>query len=387
MSINRPYWIKRIESAWAVTPIAWLAGVRRSGKTTLTQYFKDASYINCDLPSSRALLEDPESFFKNLSSPIVVFDEIHQLHNPSEILKIGADLYGKKLKILATGSSTLAATNKFKDTLTGRKRFVHLVPLLPEELSNFGIKDIKERMLKGGLPPAILSPSLDADFYGEWIDSFYARDVQELYKIEKRQAFIELMELLLRQNSNLVEVTQLSKVVGVGRPTIIKYLEALETTQAISIIRPFHGGGKQELVSQPKIYGFDTGFVAYAKGWTDLRPDDCGHLLENLVLESLQAIAGIRNIHFWRTKQQHEIDFILSVGREQVHTIECKWKGDQFEFKSLKKFREEYPHGKNYVVCVDAHLLKNKKKSHQNLDVNYISIEDCRIVFTDLVNL
>jgi hypothetical protein len=33
-----------------------------------------------------------------------------------------------KLKILATASSTLAASKKFRDTLTGRKRLVHLTP-------------------------------------------------------------------------------------------------------------------------------------------------------------------------------------------------------------------------------------------------------------------
>jgi hypothetical protein len=38
------------------------------------------------------------------------------------------------LKILATGSSTLAASKKFRDTLTGRKRTVHLVPVLWDEL-------------------------------------------------------------------------------------------------------------------------------------------------------------------------------------------------------------------------------------------------------------
>jgi predicted AAA+ superfamily ATPase len=35
--INRPFWQARIERAWRETPIAWLSGVRRSGKTTLGQ--------------------------------------------------------------------------------------------------------------------------------------------------------------------------------------------------------------------------------------------------------------------------------------------------------------------------------------------------------------
>ena len=52
-----------------------------------------------------------------LSSTFI--DEVHQLADPSRLLKIGADEF-PKLKILATGSSTLAATQKFRDSLTGR---------------------------------------------------------------------------------------------------------------------------------------------------------------------------------------------------------------------------------------------------------------------------
>ena len=368
-----------MESIWAKVPIVWLAGVRRSGKTTLAESLPDCTLVNCDLPSSRAKLEDPEWFFENLKTRTVVFDEIHQLSNPSELLKLGADCYGHKHKILATGSSTLAATTKFTDSLTGRKRSLHFLPVLPEECAPFGVKNFQQRLLKGGLPPALMSDSLDLDFYSEWIDSFYARDIQELFRIEKRQPFIQLVEILLRQNGGLAEPTNLAKMVGLSRPTIIRYLEALETTQAITILRPYYGGGKQELISQPKIYGFDTGFVAFARGWTDLRPEDCGQLLENLTLESLQAIPQIKSIHYWRTKQQNEIDFIIPLGRDTVHAVECKWKADQFSPDAILKFRENYPKGENFLVCLNPH--KEQLKINSKLSMRVVSILDFRQMF------
>jgi hypothetical protein len=82
------------------------------------------------------------------------------------------------LKILATGSSTLAATQKFRDSLTGRKRVVEFVPVLYEELPAFGVKDVKGRLPRVGLPPALLSPEHNADFFCEWMDSYFARDFQ-----------------------------------------------------------------------------------------------------------------------------------------------------------------------------------------------------------------
>ncbi|MBL7662532.1 hypothetical protein JNK13_07260 [bacterium] len=81
-------------------------------------------------------------------------------------------------------------TRKFSDSLTGRKRIVHLRPVLYSELSSFGISDLKARLLKGGLPQILLSEVPDPSFYSEWLESFYARDIQELFQIRKRSQFL-----------------------------------------------------------------------------------------------------------------------------------------------------------------------------------------------------
>src|ERR1035438_2758955 len=133
--IARPFWLQRIEQAWREAPIAWLCGVRRCGKTTLAESLgaERMLYLNCDLPSVEDMLADPLLFFQNCTKPVVVFDEIHQLSDPARVLKIGADAC-PRVRILATGSSTLAASKKFRDTLTGRKRTVHLTPVGWDEL-------------------------------------------------------------------------------------------------------------------------------------------------------------------------------------------------------------------------------------------------------------
>lgn len=124
--VKRPFWIKRIEHAWQKRPIVWLSGVRRAGKTTLAKMFEGANYFNCDLPSVVNRLSEPESFFESQQThEIIIFDEIHRIEKPSLLLKIAADSY-PHFKILVTGSSTLSATKKFRDTLTGRKVMFYL---------------------------------------------------------------------------------------------------------------------------------------------------------------------------------------------------------------------------------------------------------------------
>jgi len=352
--IERPFWQRRIERAWREAPIVWLCGVRRCGKTTLSEGLgpERVLYMNCDLPMVEDMVRDPSVFYRGCAKPIVVFDEIHQLRDPTRLLKIGADAF-PKIKILATGSSTLAASRKFRDTLTGRKRLVHLTPVLWDELPAFGAT-LPKRLFQGGLPPALLAKSKAPSFYREWMDSFFARDIQRLFGFRDMNRFNALFEFLLRQSGGQVETTKTASAVGVTRPTVESHLQALEITHAITLVRPFHGGGQNEIVKQPKIYAFDTGFVSYARGWDPLRPEDHGVLWEHLVLEYLQAHFPDDPVRFWRDKAGREVDFVLARRRDEVDAIECKWSPSAFDASALKTFRGFYPKGRNYLVTPGA---------------------------------
>jgi predicted AAA+ superfamily ATPase len=352
--IERPFWRQRIEGAWREAPIAWLCGVRRCGKTTLAESLgaKRMLYVNCDLPTVEDMVRDPQVFFRGCSKPVVVFDEIHQLRDPARVLKIGADGF-PKLRILATGSSTLAASKKFRDTLTGRKRLVHLTPVLWDELPAFGVT-LPQRLFLGGLPPALLAEAKKPAFYREWIDSFFARDIQRLFGFRDLNRFNSLIEYVLRQSGGQLEVTKTATALGITRPTVESHLRALEITHAVTLVRPFHGSGQHELVKQPKVYAFDTGFVSFARGWDPLRQDDFGILWEHLVLEHLQAHFPDTPVRYWRDKSGREVDFVLAHRRDAVDAIECKWHPDAFDSTALKIFRSYYPKGRNYLVTPSA---------------------------------
>lgn len=352
--ISRPFWLNRIEQAWTEAPIAWLSGVRRTGKTTLAESLgaERVMYLNCDLPSVEAMIRDPELFFRSCTKPIVVFDEIHQLRDPARLLKIGADMF-PRMKIMATGSSTLAATRKFKDSLTGRKRMVHLVPVLWDELSDFGVT-MNQRLFHGGLPPALLAESKKPAFYREWLDSFFARDIQRLFGFRDMNRFNAFFEYILKQSGGQLEVSRTATALGITRPTVESHLRALETTHAATLLRPFHGGGRGEITRMPKVYAFDTGFVSFARGWDPLRAEDLGLLWEHVVLEHLQAHFADTPPHYWRNKAGHEVDFVLPARRDEVDVIECKWDPAAFDGAALKAFRTLYPGGRNFLVCPGA---------------------------------
>jgi predicted AAA+ superfamily ATPase len=356
--------------SWLETPIVWLAGVRRAGKTTLAQSLgqERIAYINCDLPVTKDIVADPELFYRNCTKPVVVFDEVHQLRDPSMVLKIGADHFSH-LKIMATGSSTLAASRKFRDTLTGRKRLVHLTPVLWDELSAFDNAKLLKRMYHGGLPQALLSATKQPGFYREWIDSFFARDIQKLFAFRDPDKFTMLFEYIMRQSGGQLEATKAAGALGIGRPTVESHLRALEITHAAIAIRPFFGGGRKEIIKMPKIYGFDTGFVSFCRGWDPLRPDDYGLLWEHIVLEYIQAHMPERTVQYWRDAEGREIDFVMVRRRDEVDAIECKWNPDQFSSDALKIFRSFYNRGNNYLVCPISAPGYRKRVSDMEIQV------------------
>lgn len=114
------------------------------------------------------------------------------------------------------------------------------------------------------------------------------------------------------------------------------------------------------------MFGFDTDLVCHARGWDRLRAEDCGVLWEHLVLETPVA-AGLSRIHFWRDKQQREVDSVLPRGRETVDAVECKWSADAFELRGLTAFRALYPRGKNYVVCPRAGPAYERRQNGHTL--------------------
>ncbi len=371
--VKRQFWIERIEKAWTKRTVIWLAGVRRSGKTSLCQSLDDVMYFDCELLETRLKLENPASFLDSVKGKRVAIDEVHRLDNPSEILKIAADYY-PETKIIATGSSTLDATKKFSDSLTGRKIEIYLTPMLWAEGALFGNDNIDHRLLFGGIPPFFLSKELPIFEFQEWVQSYWAKDIQELFRIEKRASFLKFTELLLAQSGSRFEASRFATACEVSRPTISTYLNAMEITLIAHVIRPFSGYRGTEIKAAPKVYGFDTGFVCHMKNWKQLRPEDYGFLWEHIVLNELKAHFQYDTINYWRDKSDHEIDFIVFRNRDKIPiALECKWTFGTFNPENMRVFRRYHPGTKNYVVVSD--MSGSFERNYDDIVITFLSLE------------
>jgi hypothetical protein len=349
----RPFWTERIEQAWTQRSIVWLPGVRRVGKTTLATSLPATESFDCERPRIRRLLDDPEGFLASVRGRRIVLDEVHRLAHPAELLKLAADHY-PDVHVLATGSSVLGASARFRDSLTGRKREVWLTPMAWADQDAFGPTTLPHRLLRGGLPPFFLAPAFPETDFQEWMDAFWARDIQELFRLERRQSFQRFVELVLAQSGGIFEATRFARDCEVSRTTIGNYLGVLDATFVAHIVRPFTTRRATEILAAPKVYGFDTGFAAYFRGWHELRREDLGALWEHYVLNELHASLQTRDVRYWRDKQGHEVDFVIARRGAPPTAIECKWSAGDWDSASLRVFRRIYPKGETFLVAQDV---------------------------------
>lgn len=370
--VKRGFWLQEIEKAWKRKPIIWFSGVRRAGKTYLCKSIPNIEHFDLEISSIRQMVGDYETFFKKVRKKRIILDEIHKLQNPSEVLKVAHDHF-PDIKIIATGSSTLSASKKFKDTLTGRKARIWLTPMISHDLNDFKKNSLEHRFLFGGLPPFFLCDSPPEHDFEEWMDDYWAKDIQELFSLEKKDSFQKFVELLFINSGGIFEATKFATPCEVSRGTITNYLRVLESTYVAHIIKPFSSHKPTEIVSAPKIYTFDTGFICYFKGWNKLRNDDMGILWEHFILNEIFAKLQSRKILYWRDKQGHEIDFILVKRGQKPIAIECKWKANAFDSSNLKVFRRLYPEGENYVVAND--VTRTFTKRFGEIEVDFVSLE------------
>ncbi len=168
------------------------------------------------------------------------------------------------------------------------------------------------------------------------MDAYWAKDIQELFRLERRDSFQRFTELVMAQSGGIFDATRFARPCEVSRPTITNYLRVLEATFVAHVIRPFSTRRPTEIVAAPKVYGFDTGFICYYRGWQDLRDDDLGTLWEHFVLNEIMARSQSREVFYWRDKRGHE------------------WSANNFDPTNLLAFRYQHPEGDNLVLAHDV---------------------------------
>lgn len=372
-----------------------IAGPRQAGKTTLLkqveQFLKDrgdyAVMLTLEDPAILLKLNNhPENIFdfvlkEESRRTYVLIDEIQYLTDPSNFLKLLYDKHAGNLKLVVTGSSAFYIDLKFKDSLIGRKRIFELYTLSFEEMLVFrtgnealskelsamrtqpgyhpaAYNEIKalfnEYLTFGGYPAVVLAsdPKEKVLILKELLNSFVKRDIQES-RISNPDKFYQMMLLLAHQTGSLVNMHELALTLKLTSPAVENYIYVLRKCYHISLLKPFHGNIRKELTKMPKAYFHDLGLRNILMNQFNpvFQRIDRGELAENYAFIRLWQLRAGENLHFWRTAEGNEIDFVVRNSEGTGEAIEIKYNDALFLSGKYKIFPAKYP---NYTVSVRA---------------------------------
>jgi hypothetical protein len=307
----------------------------------------------------------------------VFIDEIQRKENAGLFLKGIFDM-NTPYKFVVSGSGSLELKAKISESMAGRKQLFMVDPVSFEEFVNFKTnyqyedklldffkieegktaRLLTEYMVFGGYPRVILAETGDLkqnqmqEIYRSYVD----RDIHDLLHLEKTDAFNNLLKILASQIGSLVNLSELAGTIGIDVKTIKHYLFYLEQTFLIKKVTPFFRNTRSEVTKAPIYYFIDIGlrnWILGLFGLPEIHISISGHLFENLVFNILKSQTELSptQIHFWRTKDQAEVDFILEKGLEVI-PIEVKYtKSSKLEIpRSMRSFITRYKPTNAYIV-------------------------------------
>jgi predicted AAA+ superfamily ATPase len=361
-----------------------LTGARQTGKSTLLRqlesHCKEQSiptiFLNLENKETLAALnESPLNLLNYLpvtkQRVVALIDEVQYLKDPSNLLKLIYDEHVEQVKIVATGSSAFYIDDHFRDSLAGRKKVFQLLTCsFTEYLQLAGKEDLlKEKnrilsqahaktvyidylrnewetyMLYGGYPAVITEPDRNEKInrLNEIRDSFVKRDILES-GVQNEIAFYNLFRLLAEQSGKLVNTHELSATLRIKTDTVNNYLHILQKCFHVSLIKPFFRNLRKELTKMPKAFLLDTGLrnCLLNNFQPVINRMDKGELWENMYFRILADEYGWDAIHYWRTADGNEVDFILSETAKPC-AIEAKYDKALIQSSKYKKFTETYP--------------------------------------------
>jgi predicted AAA+ superfamily ATPase len=383
--------------------MVFLAGPRQVGKTMLAKKWLEEKrssplYFNWDDPSTRRAYLADSRFFESparsfgISDPWIVFDEIHKRSRWRDILKGAYDLFGKEFRFLVTGSARLDLFRRSGDSLVGRYNLFHMMPLNIQEIAQRRRPDcfLEEkqtarlfRTFEKQLtdPPP---PGADEAYEGLWLYGPFPEPFLKQNERFSRKWHQDYLSLVLREDlkdiSRVVEIDKIENLLfllpgriaaplsmanlahdlEVAHTTVKSWLDQLNKLYLLFPVAPWTQKISRGLKKENKWYFLDWYYV----------PEESARL-ENMVAAYLYRAclamtdrgSGDFRLHYIRTLDKKEIDFMVTVDHKPILAVEVK-SGETELSRTLKNRQKWFP--RNPILGVQVVNKRGVLQKHSD---------------------
>jgi len=316
-----------------------ITGIRRSGKSTLLELFRDdlkkqniakeqiqffnfEEEKNVDLRDWRKLHQTIEEKLVQNKMNYIFLDEIQKVDHFEELVN---SLFVKKnVDLYITGSNAFLLSSELATLLTGRYISIHLLPfsfkeyteMYPDE-TNYD-RLFEKYLNSSSFPEVVRLSKVNEELANNYLKDLYNtivnKDIAKRYNIRNEIDFERTIKFVFDSigsplSARNIANTLKNESINVFHGTIINYLQYLTKSYMIYPVNRYDIKGKKILITNDKYYVVDLGLRNLLL--SDSPKSDIGHRLENVVyLELLRLNKGKI---FVGKNEDSEVDFILQM--------------------------------------------------------------------------
>lgn len=332
-------------------PICALLGPRQCGKSTLAKEFQKkykpkARYFDLEDPDDEAAFSNPKLLLDHLSGWVII-DEVQRAPQLFSYLRHLVDK-NRKIRLLLLGSASPSLIQKSSETLAGR---IHYIEMMPFSFGEVG--EEKKLFLRGGFPRAFLAKNnSQANLWlKNYVKTYLEQDIANLGFSLNPQLLRKFWIMLADYGGQIFNASELSRNLGVNYKTVQSYVNLLENTFMLRVLRPWFENISKRQVKSPKIIFRDTGLMNFLLDISSLDElsvsRKVGAIWENFAIEQVIRKFGAepQECYFWSSQSGAEIDLLIVRGKKKF----------AFEIKYSSKPKIE----KSMLMAMESLQLKN----------------------------
>ncbi|MHA7130869.1 ATP-binding protein [Algoriphagus namhaensis] len=350
-------------------PVVVILGPRQVGKTTLALEFvkplldKPVHYLDLELDSDLAKLDDPESYLRRFENKLLVIDEVQRKPDLFRIIRGLVDIRKRAGEpaghFLLLGSASKELLQQSSETLAGRIRYLELTTFTAYELHKNDPEgfNLEKLWFRGGFPDSYLAESEtnSQDWRRDFISTYVEKDIPLFGPHVPATRMKRFWSMLAHYHGQQVILSEIAKSLEVSHTTIRTYLDILQDFFMVRQVHPWAGNSKKRLIKTPKVYLRDPGLLHSLLNISTfdqlLGHPVIGTSWEGFVMENiLNQLPTDWTASYYRTSNGTEIDLVLEFGLNEVWGIEIKRSSAPTISSGFHRACEDLGVTKKYVV-------------------------------------
>ena len=373
--IERTYYLDFLKKLKDKHIIKVVTGIRRCGKSTLFELYKNylltenidnSQIISLNFENPKDMIfNDWKELYNYINRKLVknkmnyiFLDEVQVLDNFEKL--VDGLFILNNVDLYITGSNSYMLSSELATYLTGRYMQIHMLPLSFKEYLEYYGKDNElkkyDRYVQDGGFPYLLNLNNDEELIRNYLDGIYntvlMKDVVARNNIKDVMLLESVIKFIFDNIGQLVSTNKISNTLNsnnrkISVNTVENYLNNLMDSYIIYKIGRYDIKGKEYLKTGDKYYVCDLGLRNYLLGGVK----DYGSILENIIFLELKR----RGYEIYIGKYDDlEVDFVVKnndgIKYIQVALSVRDEKTLNRELAPLYGIRDNYP---KYLITLD----------------------------------